>query len=388
MASQRSGNARESRFIDRTKGAAPAKPAPRRYSKKIRIIAGVCAAVFMLSGVLCVFGSVYVSSILGLIRYDEGTDPSFENVPTLPGDIDDGSVTNVIEHPQHVDIQNVETRGNTENITNVMLIGVDGRYSEGYNARSDTNIILSVNTATKTVKMASLLRDTWVQIPGIDFDADGEDDYCKLNAAFYYGGFRLLSRTIEQNFHLRIDKYVAVEFEAFIHAVDALGGVDMELTAQEASFIPVWSDDPDRFADNPDLEPLGHEAGTYHLNGQQALAFSRIRYFYADGDFTRQEHQRLVINRLLEKAKTMNFATLTGVLTAVLPYVQTNFSQQELLDYATQIPNYIGYTIERDYSIPGDSDFESAWIGDGLGLWLTEPEQTVLRLHQYLYNEN
>ncbi len=341
----------------------------------------------LLVGTLCASGSLYAGVMLGLIRYDDGS-RTFENVPSLPGDIDDGSVTNVIENPQHVDIQDIETRGNTANITNIMLIGVDARQGEGYTARSDTNIILSINTATRTVKMASLLRDTWVPIPGIDRNGDGEDDYGKLNSAFYYGGFRLLSRTIEKTFHLRIDKYIAVEFQAFCKAVDALGGVDIELTAQEAEFIPVYSDDPDRFADNPDLEPLGHAAGVYHLNGQQALAFSRIRYLYAEGDFTRQKHQRMVIDQLMNKAKHMNFATLTGVLTAVLPHVQTNFTQQELLDYAAKIAQYADYRIERDFSIPsGDGDFEDAWIGDGLGLWIPDMESTVLRLHQYLYNE-
>ena len=96
-----------------------------------------------------------------------------------------------------------------------------------------------------------------------------------------------------------------------------------------------------------------------------------------------------MIDQLMTKAKTMNFATLTGVLVAVLPYVQTNFSKQELLSYASNVVSYIDYDIERDFAIPySDDSFENAWIGDGLGLWLTDPEQTALLLHQYIYNEN
>ncbi len=363
--------------------------APRRFSKPVRILSAICAVLLLLCGTLMVSGSVYISAMLGLISYDPGNQ-DYSNVPMLPGDVDDGSVTNIIENPTPVNISSIETRGNTDSITNIMLIGVDGRDGEGYGARSDTNMILSVNTATRTIKLASLLRDVWVTVPGLDFDEDGEDDYCKLNAAFYYGGFNLLSRTVEQNFHLQIDQYIAVDFEAFSKAVDALGGVDIELTADEAEYIPVESDNPDRFAteDNPDLEPLGHEAGTYHLNGQQALAYCRIRYLYAASDLQRQQNQRRVIDKLMEKAKTMNFATLTGVLTAVLPYVQTNLSKQELLEYAASFAQYIGYEIFFDFSVPsGDGDFEDGWIGDGLGLWLTDPEQSVLELHQYLYNE-
>lgn len=374
---------------ERTTHTRSSSKAPRRFSKPVRILSAVCAVVLLLTGTVMVSGSVYVSALLGLISYDMG-DRDYSNVPMLPGDIDDGSVTNIIENPTPVNISSIETRGNTDNITNIMLIGVDGRDGEGYGARSDTNMILSINTATHTIKLASLLRDVWVTVPGLDFDEDGEDDYCKLNAAFYYGGFNLLSRTIEQNFHLQIDQYVAVDFEAFSKAVDALGGVDIELTADEAEYIPIQSDDPDRFAteDNPDLEPLGHEAGTYHLNGQQALAYCRIRYLYAASDLQRQQNQRRVIDKLMEKAKTMNFATLTGVLTAVLPYVQTNLSKQELLEYAANATQYVDYEISFDFAVPsGNGDFEDGWIGDGLGLWLTDPEQSVLDLHRYLYNE-
>jgi len=367
-----------------------AEKPPFRFSLPVRIIAIVCAVILILTGVVLASGSVYISSMLGMIRYDQG-DVDYSNLPMLPGDIDDGSVDKVIENPVPVNIEHIEVRGNTPAITNVMLIGVDGRDSEGYSARSDTNMILSVNTDTKTIKLASLLRDTWVTVPELDFDGDGYADYCKLNAAFYYGGFEKLSATIEQNFKLDINQYIAVDFAAFEKAVDALGGVDIELTAEEAAFIPKESDDPDRFAtpDNPDLEPLGSEAGIYHLNGQQSLAYCRIRTLYAASDFRRQSNQRKVIDQLMTKAKTMNFATLTGVLTAVLPYVQTNMSKQELLNYAASALQYTNYTIESDFSVPsGEGDCEGAWIGDGLGLWLTDQSYTTLSLHQYLYNEH
>ncbi len=360
-----------------------------RFSLTVRIIATVCAVVMILLGSVLTGGSVYVSSMLGLIRYDTG-DVDYSSLPMLPGDVDDGTVNKVIENPEPIEIDNLEVRGNTADITNILLIGVDGRESEGYAARSDTNMILSVNTATQSIKLTSLLRDTWVTVPGLDFDSDGEPDYCKLNAAFYYGGFDMLSDTIEQNFKLDIDQYIAVDFAAFEKAVDALGGVDIELSKEEAEFIPKESDDPDRFAtpDNPDLEALGHEAGVYHLNGQQALAYCRIRKLYASSDFARQSNQRKVIDQLMTKAKTMNFATLTSVLTAVLPYVQTNMSKQELLNYAASSLQYTDFTIDSDYSVPtGIGDCESAWIGDGLGLWLTDPQTTTYNLHQYLYGD-
>lgn len=361
---------------------------PYRHSRTVRIVAIACAVLMLLCGTVTAAGGAYVGFMLGMINYDDGTQ-NYDDLPLLPGDIDDGSVDTVIENPEQVNIDHVELRGNTADITNVMLIGVDGREAEGYSARSDTNMILSVNTSAKTIKLASILRDTWVTLAGRDRDGDGEDDYDKLNAAFYYGGFNMLSDTIEQNFKLSVNQYIAVDFAAFEKAVDALGGVDLELTAEEAGFIPKESDDPDRFAtpDNPDLEPLGSEAGTYHLNGQQALAYCRIRTLYSDSDFSRQSNQRKVIDQLMQKAKTMNFATLTNVLMAVLPYVQTNMSQQELLTYAAQALQYTSYTIDSDFSIPHGGDYKDGWIGDGLGLWLLDQEKSTLELHQYLYGD-
>lgn len=365
---------------------------PWRFSLPIRITAIVGAVLLIVVGVLATgvgfYADYYIRNMLSLITYDDGSQ-DYSDVPLLPPDENDGSVDNVIEDTTPVDIDSIQLRGNTKDITNVLLLGIDGRASEGYTTRSDTNMILSVNTAAETVKLASLLRDTWVTIPDRDWNGDGYDDYDKLNVAFYYGGFKLLSDTIAQNFKIRIDKYVAVDFIAFEKAVDAMGGVDIELTADEAMFIPQYSDDPDKFCtpDNPELSPLGYEGGVYHLNGQQTLAYCRIRGLYYSSDFQRQQNQRKVIEQLLEKAKSMNFGTITSVLEAVLPYVQTNMTQQELLDYASQALQYIGFDIYSDFSVPSAeyADFENGWIGDGLGLWLTDPEASTLRLHQYLY---
>lgn len=358
-----------------------------RYKLPVRILCFLCALILLVGGTLLTASGIYVRSMLGLIKYDDGTE-DYSNIPTLPTDFNNGSVTSEIKDPDPIDLSHMELRGNTESITNIMLLGVDGRKTEGYTARSDTNMILSINTSAKTIKLASILRDVWVPLSGRDYDGDGEFDYDKLNAAFYYGGFRMLSNTLADSFKLRIDQYIAVDFEAFEKAVDAMGGIDVELSADEAMFIPVWSDDPDRFADNPDLEPLGYEAGVYHLNGQQTLAYCRIRNLYPDSDFARQNNQRKVIDLLMQKAKSMNFATLNSVLIAVLPYVKTNMTQQQLISYASQALQYYDFDIYSDFSLPyGNGDFENQWIGGGLGLWLTDAESSAKALHEYIYGD-
>ncbi|MBQ3069591.1 MAG: LCP family protein [Clostridia bacterium] len=360
-----------------------------RFNKVTRILTGILGSLLILAGVVGILGGTIGIGYLNKIQYDDGI-RNYNDVARLPADDRENSnVDYEIKDPVFISTDNVPVRGNTDSVTNVMLLGIDGRKAEGYTARSDTNMILSVNTDTRTIKLVSLLRDTWVTIPGLDFDGDGSDDIAKLNSAFYYGGFTMLSDTIRENFNLDIDRYIAVDFEALEKAIDVMGGIDMELTAEEAGFIPKWSDDPDRFAtpDNPDLEPLGYEGGIYHLNGQQALAYSRIRNLYLDSDFTRQDNQRRVIEQLLAKAQSMNFGQLTGVLDAVLPYVQTNMSHQELLDFAVEAMGYSSFEIQSDKSVPhGNGDFTDGWIGDGLGLWLNDIEQSTLELHQYLYN--
>lgn len=360
-----------------------------RYKLPTRILAIICAVLLILTGTVVSAAGVYVRAMLGMISYDDGNE-DYSDVPKLPDDVKPDDVTNEIKDPDILDLSNIELRGNTESVTNILLLGVDGRSSEGYSARSDTNMILSVNTSKKTIKLASILRDVWVPLSGRDYDGDGEFDYDKLNAAFYYGGFRMLSNTLADSFKIRIDQYIAVDFEAFEKAVDAMDGIDVELTAEEAQFIPVWSDDPDRFAtpDNPDLEPLGYDGGVYHLNGQQTLAYCRIRNLYPDSDFARQNNQRKVIDLLMQKAKNMNFATMTKVLMAVLPYVKTNMTQAELLSYASQALQYYDFEIYSDFSLPcGDGDFENQWIGGGLGLWLTDAESSAMALHEYIYGD-
>ena len=370
------------------KNAAPAKR-PWRYKKSTRIIAAVAAVLMIVVGIGGISVSAFVLDKLNKIRYDDGK-RNYGDVPVLEGDDRTNSTVDYeIKDPIIIPTDNVPIRGNTDSITNILLLGIDGRKAEGYTARSDTNMILSINRDAKTIRLVSILRDTWVKIPGLDLNGDGDDDTHKLNAAFYYGGFAMLSDTIRENFKIDIDQYIAVDFEALEKAIDVMGGIDMELTADEAMFIPQWSDDPDRFAtpDNPDLSPLGYEAGIYHLNGQQALAYSRIRNLYYDSDFSRQNNQRRVIEQLLQKAQAMNFVDLVGVLDAVLPYVQTNMSHQQLIGFASEAMNYGDFAILSDRSVPhGNGDFTDGWVGDGLGLWLNDIEQSTLELHQYIYN--
>ena len=331
-------------------------------SKGARIAAGIGAGIISLLSLAFLAAGVYLWVLFSQVDYDDGTgDESY--VDTLPEEEDeflpDPSQTPSLSDPEAEDtgVGSGDVLGNTKEVTNYLLIGTDNR--GGTTGRSDANLILSVNTRTHTLRLVSLLRDLWVTIPG-----RGEG-YHKLNAAYAYGGFNLLSLTLQQNFRLKIDQYIAVDFDAFEKAVDALGGVDIELSAAEAKHIGV-----------------GASAGSYHLNGPKALDYSRIRKL--DSDFGRTERQRKVMSALIGKVQGMNLASLNSLLFAVLPHVKTNLTQNELLGLAGQALSYSGYTVEQ-YVVPQKGEYQNTYIGKGAGLWLTDRSRSVQGLLDFLY---
>ncbi|MCI8554508.1 MAG: LCP family protein [Clostridiales bacterium] len=331
---------------------------PRSRGAKIALI----SAVSLLGLLLLLFTStgVYLWMLFGKVTYDDGSG-SESYVDSLPEEEDDDLLD-----PSAPDLSNPgeldtgagdgDIRGNTADIVNYLLIGVDNRGSMV--GRSDVNMIVSVNTKTHTLRLVSLLRDLWVTIPG-------RGGYHKLNAAYAYGGFDLLSQTLQQNFRLKIDQYIAVDFSAFEKAVEALGGVDIELTAAEARHIHV-----------------GDAAGSYHLNGAQALAYARIRKL--DSDFGRTARQRKVMTALIGKVSHMDLLSLNSLLLAVLPQVKTNLSQSELMGLTGRALTWSGYTVEQ-YAVPQSGDYQGTRINGGAGLWLTDRRQSVQKLLDFLY---
>lgn len=295
-----------------------------------------------------------------------------------------------VDQPEvSVNLANLEVRGDTETIHNFFLLGVDSRANDLY-GRSDTMMIASVNDSTKTIKLISILRDTWATIPGMDWDGDGTDDYAKLNAAYASGGFDLLNKTVRQNFCLDIDEYVAVNFSGFGAAVDALGGVEVEVDDAAVTWIPKYDPgDPDKFAcdhyGNQLREPIGYTGGKYLLNGYQALAFCRVRYCYPDSDFSRQQNQRDVVSALMSKAKSSSPSTLYKVASNVLPAVTTNLSRTEIENYIVNVLKYANYKIETEYHLPAAGEYSDLSLSGSLGLWIEDPETTVRELHQYIY---
>lgn len=362
------------------KNAKPAKPQkPTRYKKSVRVGVSILSVFMTIVSLLMITAGGYIWNTMSLIRTDD--DLMGEYPESLPPEEDVSGETLTPEDMQASEVSQISVKGNTSDVTNLLLLGLDGRTSYK-GSRSDTMMIVSINKQDKTIKLISLLRDTLVTIPGRDRNGDGLDDYAKLNAAFAYGGFDLLSKTIEQNFRLKIDKYIGVNFVTFPIAVDALGGIEIYMTAAEAGQVCQAGQEKERWESG--FRAIGNKAQVYSLNGYQALQYARIRKI--DSDFGRTNRQRKVIEQLMIKAKAMNIGTLNSILRQVLPEVLTNMSADELMGYAMNVGTYANYTIDASYHLPEDGGYRNKSVSSvGATLQLLDPPEAVRNLHQFIY---
>lgn len=364
------------------KGGKPVKR--HRYKKSVRVTVSILSSLMVVVSVLLMTAGGYVMHAMNLIVGDEEIDGNY--VDSLPPDDEDPDVSiDTSFNPSDYDkseVSKITLRGNTKDVTNLLLLGIDARTMKE-RGRSDSMIIVTINKKNKTIKLSSLLRDTAVTIPGRDKNGDGQDDYAKLNVAYAYGGFNLLSKTIEQNFRLKIDKYVGVNFVVFPIAVDAMGGIDIYMTAKEASKVCAPGQKLEDWERG--FKKIGTESKVYHLNGYQALQYSRIRHI--DSDFNRTGRQRKVIEQLIVKAKTMSFGTLNTILNQVLPQVATNMSGDELMGYALNAGSYANYAIDTSFHLPENGKYKGWTLpGGGASLRLTDPVESVKSLHEWIYS--
>lgn len=214
-----------------------------------------------------------------------------------------------------------------------LLVGRDW-HGEGENGRSDTMILCSVDTGANTVTMISFLRDIYLDIPG-----HGSN---RLNSAYSWGGAELLKQTLKENFDVDVDVTLEIDFEGFKGLIDTLGGVDVELTEQEANYLN----------NHYGWELTG---GMTHMDGEIALGYSRIRYL--DSDFVRTERQRNVLTALMEKYRNASFNTVMSVTDAFLDESTSDHSDEELLSYSLELYTTLSEAELTTHRIPADGTY-------------------------------
>lgn len=235
-------------------------------------------------------------------------------------------------------------------VRSVLVIGTDGR-SDSELGRSDTMMLVSLNSSTKTTNITSFMRDCYVEIPNYGWN--------KLNASYSYGGAELLMDTIEHNFGVKVDDYVCVNFVSFANIVDSVGGIDIDITDEEAKEInTILQAEVNSLMGDDTLADLLKSGGKLHLNGKQALSYSRIRYV-GNADFERTERQRKVTELVLNKVKSFAPSAVSKISESVLPNVTTNMTSNELYMLSLRVPFLTQYETKQ-LQIPADNTYYGA----------------------------
>lgn len=256
---------------------------------------------------------------------------------------------------------------------NIALFGVDARDGElGKGTRSDTIMIAGIDQDTKEIKLVSVFRDTYLNL--------GNDTYNKCNTAYARGGPEQAINMLNRNLDLAVTDYVTIGFSGLIDAVDALDGVEIEVTESEISHLNNYQlcMAEELSVDYIPVEKTGRQL----LNGMQATAYCRIRYTKGD-DFRRAERQRQVLAAMMEKARGASVRELTNLVNAVLPQVETSLDANEILSVLGSVA---GYRVTASEGFPFEGGRAGANVGSkGSCVIPVDLEENVRQLHQVLY---
>lgn len=280
---------------------------------------------------------------------------------------------------QKVDLSKEEIEINEgieqEGYTTIALFGGDSREGALEEAtHADTIIIVSIDNESKVVRMSSIYRDTLLQ------QVNGT--YRKANNAYYFGGPKEAINVLNKNLDLDIEYYMTVDFKAMSDAVDLLGGLELTLTDEEAKAMNSYIKETASVAGKKAKKLKS--GGTYLLDGAQTVTYSRIRKLKG-GDYKRTERQRIVIEKLFQKAKETDVGTLNQIVDAVFPQISTNMTLSNILSLGAALPKYqLGES--KGFPFEKEDGIVIAKAGDivaPLGL-----AENVLELHQFLYPDD
>ncbi len=345
--------------------------AGRSPKKKKRGVIAIVIFIIIVLAALAMLGMLFINGMLNKV---ERTDTVPQDVVAASAeffDADSSAGSDTIEASTiEFDLDTIQPMEDHE-VKNILLIGQDRRKGEG-RQRSDSMIICSLNKNTNQIVLTSLMRDMYVPIPGYSNN--------RINVAYVYGGMDLLDRVIEEDFGVKIDGNVEVDFEGFIESLSVVGNLDIELTSAEASYL-----------NSEDWSQQGSNSGNWHLKPgvnsltpEQALAYSRTRNV-GNSDYERTERQRKVIMAAFNKLKGSDVATMVETASAIIPNLTTDMSNTDLLGFVKTIA-MDDMDISSSYRIPVDGTFHSETI-HGMAVLVPDLEQNSSYLKQYIYGE-
>ena len=255
-----------------------------------------------------------------------------------------------------------------DNVLNILLIGTDERTS-GFStfARGDSIMILSLNKSTGSAKLVSLERG--MGVPILSGQYKGQWDW--ITHTFCYGGADLLMQEVRECFRVDVHRYIRVNFTTFRQGIEAVGGVDVNLTQAEANYV------------NDKLNTSQYTSGVNHLNGSAALAYARCRKI--DSDWSRIQRQRTVIQAAVNKTKGLSIGELDNLLNNVLPLVRTNLTQGEITSLLLLAPKFQGVTFQQ-MTTPASGTYGGMRGMGGRSLYAVDFSTNAKILHDFLYN--
>ena len=325
----------------------------------------VMLSLLLVALIAVALGMNYIFGRLG--RFENPTPSGGETIEVIPDETETDPQEN-LEGLESVDASDVifETVDVLEgDMINIMLIGQDRRPGED-RARSDSMILVTLNKEKNTIQLTSFMRDLYVQIPGY-LDT-------RLNAAYRYGGTDLMNETFKVNFGLEIDGNVMVDFDEFTEIIEILGGVTLDISKDEASYMNKRSESGKTF-----------KAGSNYFNAEDALIFTRMRYA-AGGDYGRTDRQRRVIMAIANSFRDADLITIFNVIDQVLPHIVTNLSDAQIIEYATTGLGILGNGGQMEtLRIPQDDAHYNANIR-GMAVLVPNLEMCREDLKEFIYD--
>lgn len=350
--------------------------------KILTIITSLITAVVL---IFCLLFYLIINSYINKINYEKTDEPDINSnqIEILHTDEDLTDVkqdySDAIEEIDEMVRKSMEDTQTSiisdDDITNILLIGCDGK-EKNIRGRSDTIIIISVNRRTKTITVTSVMRDIYLHIPG-----QGNN---RINAAYAFGGANLLMETIKHNLNIEVNRYVAVDFYAFVDVIDALGGVCIEVSEKEMNAVNDSIESMNIFTGVEELNNRLTEPGLHLLNGKQALAYVRIRKV-GNADFERTERQRRVLRQVFEGIKNMNLLELNDLANAVLPQVTTNLTKGEIFSLILGLPSYIKYELQ-ELRIPVEGSYTDMRVR-GMAVLNIDFGKNIKKIYNKIYQE-
>lgn len=321
----------------------------KKMSMGKKILIGIISLVL----ILCVGGYVYVYTTLNKVNNVELDNTDLEI--TVNPEID------------------------TTNIKNIAIFGIDS--SDGDIGRSDSIMILTIDEKHNKLKVSSVIRDSYVEIPG----RTGKD---KINHAYAFGsasgdangGPTLAIKTLNKNFNLNIQDFVSVNFSSLPKLIDSVGGIQVNITNEELKYINTYVVGIN--TENKTSSSNIYSAGNQQLDGTQALAYSRIRYT-SGGDFERSQRQRTVLTALFSKFKATSATSYPSLLNTLLPLVDTNLGPTDFLSLAKSVNSLSSSELGQD-RFPRDNYGEGKLI-NGVYYYVFDIEETAKQMTDYIF---